>query len=302
MNEINFSVIIPQRNALDTLPKLLSSIPEDDSIEIIVVDNSPIPIKKSEVNSHRDFSLLWSPPEKHAGGARNLGIERAKGKWLIFADADDYFAEQAFDYFSEYLNSDADIVYFNSQGIYVDTGAYATRADAYRRLISNFLEGNPQSEQNLRFGYGVPWAKMVKASLINSNVIRFDQVRAANDIMFSVQAAYFATKIDASSQIVYYVTVNRGSLTRSKDLSVLRSRYLVGLRRNRFMKEHGLASQQTSIMKYIYDARKFGLSVVFEFVLTALRFRQNIFVGCSNWIKTIRENRRLELSERKYYV
>ena len=97
------SVIIPQKNSLDTLGRLLGSIPVDDRIEIIIVDNSEVPITKSLINNHRDYQLLHSDPSRFAGGARNVGLAAAKGQWLVFSDADDFFAPNAFDYFFIYI-------------------------------------------------------------------------------------------------------------------------------------------------------------------------------------------------------
>ena len=43
-NNICISIIIPQRNSIQTLRRLFDSIPNKETIEIIVVDNSPEPI------------------------------------------------------------------------------------------------------------------------------------------------------------------------------------------------------------------------------------------------------------------
>ena len=61
MNKISFSIIIPHYNSLDSLPRLLNSIPEREDIEVIVVDNSQERISKEDVKSTRTFNLLYSP-------------------------------------------------------------------------------------------------------------------------------------------------------------------------------------------------------------------------------------------------
>ena len=81
-----FSIIIPHRNSVNTLPRLFNSIPDRDDLEIIVVDNSPVPLKREQITTTRTFNLYYSEPNRGAGGARNVGIEQAKGKWFIFAD------------------------------------------------------------------------------------------------------------------------------------------------------------------------------------------------------------------------
>ena len=47
---IDFSVIIPHRNSKETLPRLFETIPASPNIEIIVVDNSDVPLKKEIEN------------------------------------------------------------------------------------------------------------------------------------------------------------------------------------------------------------------------------------------------------------
>lgn len=302
MDRILFTVIIPQRNSTNTLPRLLSSIPQSDQIEVIIVDNTPSPIDKSQIVTEREFVLLWSPPEKHAGGARNMGITQAHGTWLIFADADDYFADHAFDNFHKYVDSDCDIVYFGSQGIYPETGELATRCDGYNKLLSSYANDEPYSEEGLRFKFGVPWAKMLNSKFVTTNNIWFDEVRAANDVMFSTKCGYYANKVTACQDMVYYATVNKGSLTRSRDLEVLKSRYIVNLRKNLFLKEHGLSSFQTSIMNTLIESSRHGIKTFFEFVFIAIKYRQNFLIGWQNWLNTYGHKIRLENKEKEYIV
>lgn len=302
MDRILFTVIIPQRNSTNTLPRLLSSIPNSNQIEVIIIDNTPSPIDKSQIVTDREFVLLWSPPERHAGGARNMGIEHAHGDWLIFADADDYFADYAFVLFHKYIDSDYDLIYFGSQGIYPDTGELASRCDGYNLLINSYIHDDFQAEGSLRYQFGVPWAKMVRHKFVNHYKIGFDEVRAANDVMFSTKCGYYASKVTACQDIVYYATVNKGSLTRSRDLEVLKSRYFVNLRKNLFLKEHGLSSFQTSIMNTLIESRRHGIKTLFEFIFIAIKYRQNFLVGWNNWLNTYGNKMRIENKEKEYIV
>lgn len=280
---IDFSIIVPQRNSVHTLHRLFESIPNNDNIEIILVDNTPKPITKQDIGIDREYSLLWSAPERHAGGARNVGIEAAKGKWLIFADADDYFTEDAFKTFNSQVASQSDVIYFGVTGIYTDTGMYASRGEPYTNLVRNYLRSH--EEMDIRLKFVVPWAKMVRRDFVMINNFRFDEVRASNDVFFATQVGYFAKTISAIDNPVYVATVSKGSLTKRNDWEVLHARYLVLLRLNAFYRSKGLDSFQGNVLRFLYLSSHFGIAKLLQMLREAVHYKQNIFFGCGNMVK-----------------
>lgn len=88
-----FSIIIPALNEEKYLPKLLSDLKKQtyDDFEVIVIDaNSKDKTKEKaeEFNgSFKKHTVLVSK-EKNVSKQRNMGTKKAKGKWLIFMDAD----------------------------------------------------------------------------------------------------------------------------------------------------------------------------------------------------------------------
>ena len=303
MGRIYLSVIIPQKNSVTTLPRLISSIPDDNRIEIIVVDNSEVPITKEEIDINRSYKLLWSPPSKYAGGARNLGIDNSTGEWIVFADADDFFSKDAFDVFLDNINSDSDIIYFKSEGIYPETGEYSPRAELYARFVEEYVRETSEAlEQNLRQGILVPWGKMFKSSFIKNNGFKFDEVLASNDVFFSTLTGFYANKISANSHLVYYVTVTKGSLMNRRDKAALKARLLVTIKRNNFLKQNGFAASQTSVMKLIRESSKCGIFTLIEFVYLTIKNKQNPFVGYKNWYRTWRRILVLENKDKGYFT
>lgn len=297
----DISVIIPQRNSIETLPRLFASIPEDERIEIIVVDNTPMPITKEQIGINRDYKLAWSAPERHAGGARNVGIENANGEWLLFADADDYYSEGAFDVFLSRIHSDAEIVYTGMEGIYLDTGETSDRGDCYTNLVKGYLNGTC-TESDLRFGFASPCCKMVRRSLIDRHSLRFDEIRAGNDIYFSLTSGYYAQKVEAVDFVSYIATVSKGSLTKRRDYEVIKSRLYSKLHCNQFLKQHGYSERQHSVMFAIAESRHFGMKSFFEFVGMIRKFGQNPFIGYRNWSSTFRRKINNDKKDARYLV
>ena len=297
----DITVIIPQRNAVSTLPRLLETIPQSEKIEIIIVDNTPEPISKSDINFSGDYNLLWSSPNRHAGGARNVGIENAQGKWLVFADADDYFTPNAFELFYKYIDSKAEIIHFGMAGVYSDSGKEANRGKNYRDMIEGFLEGTV-TEEDIRLGFVTPCCKMVSHDLVDRYSLRYDEIRAGNDKYFSMVTGYYAKTIEVYNQVCYVATVTKGSLTRSLNYDIIKSRLYSMLHCNQFLKQHGLSSRQGSIMFILFEARRMGLRQKIELLRMVIHHRQNPFIGCRNWFSSYKKRRKREKAEADYIV
>lgn len=123
MKEI--SIIIPHYNSYKKLERLLKSIPLDNlKVEVIVVDDNS---KDEEIykNLQLEFKnvifLKNKSSNKGAGGARNEGLKIASGKWLLFADADDYFESGAFKKVFSNIDKKEDIIYFKPTSVYEKT-------------------------------------------------------------------------------------------------------------------------------------------------------------------------------------
>ena len=111
---IQLSVIIPHFNSEFELEKLLCTIPNEDWIEIIVIDdNSKNDILELEKKFDSVLFLKLEKEKKGAGAARNKGLKYSKGEYLIFADSDDYFLNEAFSLLKKYLKQNFDIVFLS---------------------------------------------------------------------------------------------------------------------------------------------------------------------------------------------
>ena len=288
MATFNYSVIIPHRSSLHLLPTLLSSIPDRKDIEIIVVDNSPHPIIKDDILTNRNVTVLFSSQSVYAGGARNVGLDFAQGKWILFADADDYFSENAFDLFDRYLLSDHDIIFFGVSSYYLGTNEKSERAVMYQEMVEKFLN-NSSSELDIRLMHRVPWAKMIKKSLIDKNNLRFEEIRAAEDAFFALKVGYYAKTISADISTAYILTDSYNSLSRQKTFDALHATLLSRLNINLFLKQKMLDKYQVSVMLVLLQIIKYYPRKFFIVIKDVILSKQNPFIGCTRWMRTLRK-------------
>lgn len=214
MDRYSYSVIIPCRNITDLLERALASIPRREDVQIIVVDDSSDPQKVDFAHypglDDHSVEVVFTKEGRGAGFARNVGVERAEGRWLIFLDCDDFFLDGAFDAFDRHADDAADIVYFSVSSV-MSEGLSPSMRHKSRSVPLKTLEGR-KLEHFCRYEYTEPWGKMIRRSLVTGHGIRFDETPLANDYMFSAQTGHYAAKVAVDTSDVYCVTERAGSL------------------------------------------------------------------------------------------
>ena len=268
----------------ELLERAISSIPEREDIEIIVVDNSINPIRQDLFHDNPAASIYYSDNARGAGGARNEGINKARGKWLLFMDADDFFTPNAFRAFDQYIYTNNDIIFFKPTSIFSGTNELADRHLVFCDEIDVYLKTG--DEYGLRYQeFDVPWAKMIRREFVLENSIEFDEVPASNDVIFSLKTGLAAKRIAASNETVYCVTVTKGSITNVKSLKNLESDFDVRIRKNELLAMHGL-KRECSLLNPIFKSRKYGIKTMMSFFIRAIK-TGNLLVGYDRWLKTI---------------
>ena len=175
------SIIVPIYNAEELLPRCLDSIKSQtlENWECALVidgstDNSGLICQEYAIEDSRFIPIF-----KDNGGvssARNTGLERASGEFIVFIDADDYIEK---DYLEHLLTSKADIVlcgFNSSEGL-----VYNPSSRFYdKKKIGEHLE-----EIISEYTLFVPWGKLFRSDIIKKNAIKFDcRLRLTEDTMF----------------------------------------------------------------------------------------------------------------------
>ena len=124
---IKFTVIIPFFNSSKYSDDLLNSIPALPEFEIIFVDDKSSKNEADELKriiaNHPNHSVKYylNDRKKSAGTCRNIGLEHANGKWVIFADSDDYFTSDFHEIVNQHYAEEAEANSFNCLCVCIQT-------------------------------------------------------------------------------------------------------------------------------------------------------------------------------------
>ena len=260
----SLSIVVPHKDSLDTLQRLLGSIPAEDGLEVVVVDDNSTASQKAErlVENFPGVVFVENQSGEHnAGEARNVGLSRATGEWVLFADADDYFVTDAFPIIEERLaaaGEDTDMVFFNVTSINEESGRQTWRHRFMAGLFS--MENEVIRKNTARYDWTQPWGKAIRARMIREKGIAFDSVAVSNDVIFSQQCGHQARAVELDSRVVYCVTESSGTLSATTTEDQALTRLEVRIRSGENMMQWGVDWPFSWGAKWFFGSRPWKLT------------------------------------------
>ena len=239
-----YTIIIPHYNIPENLDRLLHTIPQRDDLQVIAVDDCSTVNQESLLSLQDKYPWIdWLTTNQNGGGgkARNIGLRHAKGDWVLFADADDYFTPALNTILNEYRDcKEYDMVFFNAFSADCDTYHIRHRV-RHLNLYFNQSYTNPAlAESNLRYRFGEPWCKLIRRKLIENNGIHFDEISIHNDTLFSYMCGYHAKDIHIDDRMLYCVTDRISSVSKQLSNEKLITRESVFAIKNKFLRDHDI--------------------------------------------------------------
>ncbi|MDK6374581.1 glycosyltransferase family 2 protein [Aerococcus urinae] len=215
LNRPKFSIVIPAYNAEKFISSAIESVLNQtyEDWELILIENgSTDNTTKICKNFLTDKRIKLFHSEKGVSKARNVGINQAKGFWLIFLDADDQLLSDALE---SYLKIDKLYSPELIIGEYTDNAAdcslWMTKeyvGESLRNILLLCLE-NPNQKCNVT-------AVAFRTSVIRNNNIWFDyKINYAEDSVFFLNVLNYAKKVVTFCYPVYHYVYSSQSTIRS---------------------------------------------------------------------------------------
>ena len=253
------TIIIPHKNDVDRLTKLLNQIEQLGIHQCIIIDDGSNPENDPFflLNDFPNFLFLKNIYGMGAGGARNTGLDAATGEWLLFVDSDDTLLVKEFKLIDLNEISDFDIVFFGPTSHYDGTNVPSHRHKTYSDLVNNYISYNEETyETELRYKFVIPTSKLIKRQLLEDHQIRFEESMYANDQVFSIKVGYYAKKIRAVSTPLYSISYREASLTKDYTLYSLNIRFNEYMKGVRFLKDQ-MPHYRFKQLDFSYEAKGF---------------------------------------------
>lgn len=207
MDEKTISVIVPVYNAEQHLSQTIRSIINQtySSFELILINDGSTDDSSAVIKdwAKKDNRIVYLHHEnKGPSATRNKGLLSATGDYILFVDADDDLAPQAFEHMLEEI-SDSDLLIFGYQNHYQNN----QKKDA--QIIPE-LNGIYDTETFISF-FGqmfnknlihYVWNKLYKRSMLSG--CSFDEnVKVGEDLLFNLEVMNLVSRVSISRKSYY---------------------------------------------------------------------------------------------------
>jgi len=252
---VKVSIIIPIYNVEEYLKRCLDSLVNQSlkDIEIIIVndastDNS-IKIMREYESKYKTIKVIDSPVNLRQGGARNLGIDIAKGEYIGFVDSDDWVDIKMYEkLYSKAVIANSDVVdsdYFVSDG----TNVLETVTSNTKEQLG---ESTSVQKKSLILNSGRMWTKIFKTSLFIDNNIRFPEKLSYEDNPVVPLLLAHAKSLEKVNEPLYYYFKNTLSTTTTKNSMHHFDRLKTSIMLLEGFKKHGLYDEFKEEVDFIF--------------------------------------------------
>lgn len=209
---VKISIIVPVYNVEEYLAKCLDSliIQKPNNYEIIIVNDGSTDSSQSIIDKYKknNSKLIKTFTKKNGGlsSARNYGLKKAEGEYIMFVDSDDYIDKDTIKILTDKINSTkADIIMYGMIKVKNDKliNCY-TFEDTIEDKVKKYILAAPSA-----------CAKIYTRKIFN-NFSFIDGVYY-EDLSFSPKLVSYTNKIEFINKPLYYYVERTESIMRKKE-------------------------------------------------------------------------------------
>ena len=293
MKMVKVSVIVPAYNEEKRIERCLKSLLNQtyNDYEIIVVNDGSTDDTMKVLSKYKNKITIIDKENGCQGSARNLGIKKAKGKYLTFVDSDDYIAPNMLEELAETAEKKmSDIVACDIFKVIDDKNIY------YNNL-TNFTNDNVI---NFMLSHPGPVARLYKKSLFINNNLFFIENAIYEDLGVIPLLGIYVKNVSYVNKPLYYYVIRSGSsMIQEKYSAKLEDIFIICEHlKNEFIKRSG--NRYLEVLEYLYIEH-----LLYSAVLRFAKFHKKDMINkCVDILKTTfphyKKNRYLKVKSVKF--
>ena len=227
------SIIVSVYNDEPYLERTMSGIVNQtyENLEVVVIDDGSTDDGLAIVERYAAADpriRVVSKPNTGVSSSRNMGLDRASGEWVYFADADDWMARDAVERFVEVAVSrpDCDLVvssFFRVHGMNAALKSGLAGGVVTRERYLRWMRARPAN-----LYYASLWNKFFRRSLIEGHGLRLNtSVSFGEDHIFILDYLHYVRRVGLVEKGLYYYVDNQDSLLHQglQPMGVVRMKY-----------------------------------------------------------------------------
>lgn len=324
---IDISIIVPIYNAEKTLEKCISSLLNQnyDNYEIILINDGS---KDKSLMICENYSKIcknikiFNKENEGSSIARNIGIDIAKGEYLMFVDSDDWIEPNMIkEKYELAKKNNSDMII---SGIKFD---YINRNQKISTIINSYKVSYWRNKHEVRTNIinlfenaliNSSCNKLYKSKILKENNIYFPKTEVGEDTLFNLKVLEDISSIVITDKSYYhYIRINNKNTLTTKIINDAYSKYacihaemLSLFKKWNMLNDHVIKCiNRTMISQYLsvtykilrngnmpYNEKKYMLDKGFMSILVQNTFKS---VQANTWFESIF---RLLIRKRRYYI
>jgi len=214
-NKYFISIIIPVYNVEKYLNECMDSIlkrQDFNDFEVILINDGSTDTSPQMCDSYSEKDHRVKVIHKKNGGAsaaRNEGIRKAEGKYILFIDSDDYIEDNCLKKIAATVinENEVDLAFLNTSSIFPDSSLKLHKElkkedfymKSHREVLNNIANGLPECV----------WGKLIKRDVIIQNDIYFTENIICEDVDFMIKLFLHTKTYNVIDHNFYYYREGR---------------------------------------------------------------------------------------------
>ena len=229
------SIIVPVYNAQAYIEQCIKSVLTQSfqDMELILVNDGSTDesLEKCRLWENDPRVTILSTENQGVSAARNLGLQKASGKWIMFLDSDDFLLDNCLENLMAMAAPDTQEVvaaYTDDVPAQVKIMYQTVAADSVCRMSLDYVNNQllPEFYEVKPLSLSACWAKLFLNDVIRKNAIQFhEDLRLSEDTLFHLEYLACIDRVVVSNLPVLYYRQNTSSVTRVFNAKHLANRF-----------------------------------------------------------------------------